>query len=145
MAYKITEECTGCTACARLCPVFAISGERGAVHIINEKRCVDCGVCARACPKEVVTDSSGKRPGKLPRKQWPKPVICKEGCSACQMCVDICTPGALSISPPVSKGDIDVFAQLSNPAKCVGCGICADICPLDVITMESPKDTGGAA
>ncbi|MDR0531308.1 MAG: 4Fe-4S binding protein [Oscillospiraceae bacterium] len=138
MSYHITEDCIGCTACSRLCPVFAISGERGKLHTINEKRCVECGVCGRICTKNAVENTAGDRLPKLPRKEWPKPVIQQDGCSACQMCVAACTPGALSLSLPRFRGDLKVFAQLSAPAKCVGCGICAQTCPLRVITMEAP-------
>jgi len=147
MAYQITEACTGCTACARLCPVFAISGERNNRHEINPKRCLECGVCARACPQESLAGAVGRHLTKLPRKEWPKPNIEQAECSACQMCVDICTPGALSISLPQSRGDLAVFAQLNAPNKCVGCGLCAEICPLGIIRMEQPvpqEPKGGA-
>jgi len=136
MAYQITEDCTGCTACAKLCPVFAIEGERGARHAINQKRCVECGVCARTCPQGGIADTAGKRLPKLPRKEWPKPAIRQAECSACQMCVDICTAAALSMSLPKTRGDLNVFAQLSAPNKCVGCGLCAEICPLRIIEMK---------
>jgi len=147
MAYQITADCTGCTACAKLCPVFAIEGERGARHSINQTRCVECGVCARACPQGGIADSKGNRLPKLPRKEWPKPAIRQAECSACQMCADVCTPGALSISLPKTRGDLEVFAQLSEPNKCVGCGLCAEICPLRIIEMErpSPEVKGAAA
>jgi len=136
MAYRITASCTGCTVCAKLCPVFAVTGERGALHTINERRCVSCGVCARACPKECVADASGALLAKVARANWPKPRINQAECSACQMCVDICTPRALTISLPKQRGDIAVYAQLSEPKKCVGCGLCAEICPLRIILME---------
>ena len=140
MAYYITEECIGCTVCARLCPVFAISGERKQRHVINPKRCVECGVCARACSQEGIADAAGNKMSKMPRKDWPRPNIDQSQCSACQMCVDACTKGALSITLPKERGSLDVYAQLSDPKKCVGCGICANMCPLGIITME-----GGAA
>lgn len=136
MAYFITEDCNGCTACARLCPVFAISGERGQRHAVNAKRCVECGVCAKACPQEGIADAAGNRLRKVPRKDWPKPDILKDECSACQMCVDICTAQALAISMPAFRGDLHVYAQLVDSKKCVGCGLCADICPLGIIEMK---------
>ena len=36
MAFKIdADKCIGCTACARQCPVKAISGERQQTHVID--------------------------------------------------------------------------------------------------------------
>lgn len=136
MAYTINENCIGCTACAALCPVFAIKGERGSMHSINEKRCVECGVCGKACPKGAICDSKGNVCAAVKRTEWAKPVVDTAKCSACSMCVNICTKGALSISLPAFKGDLRVFAQLSAPQKCVGCALCEGECPLGAIRME---------
>jgi Pyruvate/2-oxoacid:ferredoxin oxidoreductase delta subunit len=135
MAFHITEACIGCTACARLCPVFAISGEKGKQHAVNEKRCVGCGVCGRTCPKAAIIDSSGNLCIQVKRNGWPKPVIDQELCSACGICVNDCTAEALSISLPVRRGDTRVYAELIAPQKCVGCAICRNHCPLGAITM----------
>jgi len=43
------DACIGCTVCARRCPVSCISGERKAVHVIDQSRCVKCGACLEAC------------------------------------------------------------------------------------------------
>ena len=43
------ENCTGCTACARNCPVNAISGERRGIHIIDQETCIKCGACMDKC------------------------------------------------------------------------------------------------
>jgi ferredoxin len=49
MAYKITDACIACGACAAECPVEAISeGEN--IYVIDADACIDCGSCADACP-----------------------------------------------------------------------------------------------
>ena len=45
----IPEKCTGCTACSRVCPVQAITGEKKKVHIINQLICIKCGKCYDIC------------------------------------------------------------------------------------------------
>ena len=48
--YSITDGvCTGCTVCARNCPVNAISGERRQTHVIDPNTCIRCGICAQVC------------------------------------------------------------------------------------------------
>ena len=137
MSHTINEACTGCTACVKNCPVFAISGERNEHHAINEKRCVDCGVCGRICLKSAVIDNNGKICSPIKRPEWPKPLIDREICSACQICVNDCTPGVLRISQPAFRGDIKVYAELFDRKGCTGCGICQRHCPVGAINMEA--------
>ncbi|MEO0198080.1 MAG: NADH-quinone oxidoreductase subunit NuoF [candidate division WOR-3 bacterium] len=47
--FLITDKCTGCTACARYCPVKAISGEVRKKHEINQEICIKCGTCYEVC------------------------------------------------------------------------------------------------
>ncbi|MGE5380757.1 MAG: NADH-ubiquinone oxidoreductase-F iron-sulfur binding region domain-containing protein [Methylocystaceae bacterium] len=49
--YRIdVEKCTGCTICARKCPVKCISGEKRQPHVIDFSQCIKCGNCYEACP-----------------------------------------------------------------------------------------------
>jgi len=45
----IAENCVGCTACARNCPVNCISGGRKEVHVIDQSTCIKCGACMEKC------------------------------------------------------------------------------------------------
>ena len=49
MAYKISDDCISCGACAAECPVEAICLGDGKYEIDADK-CIDCGTCADTCP-----------------------------------------------------------------------------------------------
>ncbi len=50
LSYKIMEDkCKGCTACARKCPVGAISGTVKQPHSIDTNKCIKCGACMDTC------------------------------------------------------------------------------------------------
>ena len=49
LQYKITDKCRGCTACARVCPAGAITGEIKQQHTIDPKKCLKCGACMEKC------------------------------------------------------------------------------------------------
>lgn len=48
MAYKITDACIACGACAAECPVSCIS--EGDKYVIDADSCIECGNCANVCP-----------------------------------------------------------------------------------------------
>ena len=49
LQYIITDKCRGCTACARVCPAGAITGEVKQQHKIDVTKCLKCGACIEKC------------------------------------------------------------------------------------------------
>ncbi len=53
--YEIDEEkCTGCTLCARRCPVNCIDGKARQLHVIDQAACIKCGECFNVCKFDAV-------------------------------------------------------------------------------------------
>lgn len=54
ISFNITDDCRGCTACARKCPVGAISGEKKEKHFIDQDVCIRCGRCEENCKFDAI-------------------------------------------------------------------------------------------
>ncbi|MBX3042292.1 MAG: NADH-quinone oxidoreductase subunit NuoF [Candidatus Kapabacteria bacterium] len=52
--FIIADKCTGCTLCARRCPVSCIMGARKQVHEIIQQDCIKCGECFNACKFDAI-------------------------------------------------------------------------------------------
>jgi ferredoxin len=48
------DKCTGCTICAKNCPVEAITGVAKKIHVINTEICAKCGKCVTVCNFDAV-------------------------------------------------------------------------------------------
>ncbi len=68
--------CSGCSRCARACPVAAIemkperrNGQQknGLAPTIDDERCIGCGVCATACHKGALQMAPGGSPRPVPQ------------------------------------------------------------------------------
>ena len=137
MAFFITENCTGCTACLRRCPTDAISGERGRLHVIEPELCIDCAACGVICPDEAIHDELGNLCRFAKPKSRPLAFVALEACTGCEQCVWSCPFDALRM---VSlHGDhfrvVEIVAR-----KCVGCTLCELDCPYDAIHVFAGDD-----
>ena len=71
-------KCNACTLCARTCPVQAIDGAAGKIHVIDQSKCIKCGSCFGACRFAAVTKISGKPvPPPIPEEQRLKKPVTK--------------------------------------------------------------------
>lgn len=55
MARVDQTRCVSCGACAKECPLCAISVYRGCWAQVNAEKCVGCGRCAKVCPADCIT------------------------------------------------------------------------------------------
>ena len=140
MPYEITKECTGCTACAKQCPMGAVSGKVKELHYISASLCIDCGVCGMACPSSAVLDSSGNICEKVSLKNRPKPVVDPELCTGCEACVAICPFNCLDINDYIKPFETKGKAELVKPSKCVSCRECERICAKSAIVLQEVRN-----
>jgi NADH-quinone oxidoreductase subunit F len=51
---EITDQCVGCTKCARVCPSEAIAYTPYERHVIDTEKCTQCGLCVGECDYEAI-------------------------------------------------------------------------------------------
>ncbi|MBU4335325.1 MAG: 4Fe-4S binding protein [Actinobacteria bacterium] len=54
--------CTGCQACLPVCPVGAIRGGEGLIHVVDVEACTRCGACLAACPVDALAKAGPIKP-----------------------------------------------------------------------------------
>ena len=93
MAYKITDACIACGACAAECPVEAIA-EGDSIYVIDADKCIGCKMCMRNCPADAihVNPAAEVKEG----KKLPYLVIDTAKCVKCGACISGCKFKAIS-------------------------------------------------
>jgi len=135
MTHTIIEACTGCTACVKICPVTAISGERKVQHIINVAICIDCGACGKVCPSAAILNANGELCQNVKKSLWLKPVVLQSKCVACGACIEVCPASVLEFNEETGE---HVKPYLVDEKNCIGCSFCEAACPTHAIEMGVP-------
>ena len=134
MPHLILENCTGCTACAHICPTQAITGVRSELHHIDPRICIDCGVCGLICPVAAVMDNQGLVVKEIKRSQWRKPVVLPESCVSCGACLQMCPVDVLAYRER-ENGNLHLIPYLKDEKGCIACSFCESACPVRAIRI----------
>lgn len=139
-AHFITDKCTACTICERVCPTNAITG--GERFYIDPDLCINCSVCGTYCPFDAIVDDRDVTCTYVKPKQVPKAVVHEELCTGCEFCVDVCPFDALAMKPLEDDSQYGL-PQTSMVAtviekNCTSCKLCEQVCIKDAI--EVPRE-----
>ena len=58
IAYRVTDDCSGCTLCAQHCPAEAIPFAPYKIHEIDQDKCTRCDNCRIKCPEDAIVVES---------------------------------------------------------------------------------------
>lgn len=132
------DKCTGCAACAKVCPrsLIEIVPVSKKVHIMctsmdkgplakkncgNNTACIGCGLCLKSCPVNAI-----KIENYLAKIDYTL-------CVNCGLCAKKCPTKAIDDNKE-NRGKAFIIEE-----NCIGCTICAKKCPVQCIEGELKK------
>ena len=139
-SHFITEKCTACTICERVCPTNAITG--GERFYIDPDLCINCSVCGTYCPFDAIDDDKDELCTYIKPKQVPKALVHEELCTGCEFCVDVCPFEALQME--LCDDGFNRIAVVIEK-NCTSCKLCEQVCIKDAIEVprvQNFKDIG---
>jgi Pyruvate/2-oxoacid:ferredoxin oxidoreductase delta subunit len=107
--------------------------ETGLVHIsmnVKDDPWFICNCCRHACGLLRSVTDLGITHGVAPSSFWM--IIDEDMCSGCELCVDRCPVGAITMRE-------DGVAQVIHE-KCLGCGVCEVICGQGAMSLQKRDD-----
>jgi len=94
--------------------------------------CLGYGTCFQACPF-----------GAISMNEHNLPVIDREKCTACGVCVAACPKSIIALTPSAKRVHIRCCSHDKGPVVkkaceigCIACGICVKGCPESAISMD---------
>jgi len=129
-SHFITDKCTACTICERVCPTNAISG--GERFYIDPDLCINCSVCGVYCPFDAINDNREELVTHIKPKQVPKALVHEELCTGCEFCVDVCPFDAIHMQ--LCDDGFNRIAVVTEK-NCTSCKLCEQVCIKDAIEV----------
>ena len=135
-SHFITDLCTACSICERVCPTNAITS--GEIYYIDPDLCINCSVCGVYCPFDAIEDNRSTTVQRIKNKQIPKAVVHEDNCTGCEFCVFVCPFDAIIMTGlEESEHPLPQTAMIAEvlPKKCVSCKLCEQVCMKDAIEV----------
>ncbi|RME27869.1 MAG: 4Fe-4S dicluster domain-containing protein [Deltaproteobacteria bacterium] len=140
---RVSDKCTGCNTCTRLCPTGAIH-DKGREY--DRSECIDCLDCTRNCPEGAVSFGFGKaaveqaRSGHLPGRRLLLRSAAGGALGAALLRADMLHPSGAFLPLPLRNGRlIRPPGALPEPeflARCTRCGECMRACLTNTIQPD---------
>ncbi len=150
------DKCIGCRQCIAVCPVDAISIQKGKA-VIDMEKCNLCGECVKVCPVKAIKEYKVQSP-KIEEEQdssatdtdtsqissspqitlviEPKPDTTK---TVLQDSIAEEQARATESDTVEEETEPEKKTAIVDIKKCIGCGLCLRTCPNDAIELKRGK------